>query len=104
MIPMAPKECCWGTSQGCYTYSLLPWGAVGLPLRGAVHTHCTLGVLLDYLLGHAHWLHPWGAVGLPLRANFFFGPTFDLDFSQTLGSKVEVGVFNPDPGPFIKLL
>ena len=68
MIPMATKGCCWGTSQGCYTYSLLPArGAVGLPLRGAAHTHCTLGVLLDYLSGHAHWLHPWGAVGLPLR-------------------------------------
>ena len=26
---------------------------------------------------------------------FFFGPTFDLDFLQTLGSKVKLSVFNP---------
>ena len=28
-------------------------------------------------------------------ANFFFGPTFDLEFLQTLRSKVKLGVFNP---------
>ena len=33
--------------------------------------------------------------GIPVRANFFFGRTFDLDFSQTTGSKVKSGAFNP---------
>ena len=30
-----------------------------------------------------------------VRAYFFFGTTFDFDFSQTPESKVESGVFNP---------
>ena len=50
-ILTTPLGCCWTTPQGCCTYSVT----------------CTLGVLLDYLSGHAHWLHPWSAVGLPLR-------------------------------------
>ena len=41
----------------------------------------------------------WGHAGCPVsasrRAYFFFGTTFDFDFSQTPESKVKSGVFNP---------
>ena len=32
---------------------------------------------------------------IPLWANFFFGPTFDLEFSLPIVSKVKFDIFNP---------